>query len=210
MAHVYNSLDNICHYITEHDVSASECELQLPAHFLMGWHSCYWKALLPNETTFSSPVTDNPPFIIDVCKSSKIMINLEGAHRIFLGIVKDNTSLEELDFIGRLRDRFPEHEPRLITDQPGEQPRLSLSDVDKLVSSSVGGLSYRRCQFYKNVVYAPHRFARMHNCDQGVPNFTMGDSLGYFAADAEETLGMLSCRLLAHWLPKRHWLLDAI
>ena len=76
--------------------------------FLMGWYSCYWKALLPNETTFSSPVTDNPPFIIDVCKSSKIMINLEGAHPIFLGIVKDNTSLEELDFIGRLRDRFPE------------------------------------------------------------------------------------------------------
>ena len=106
------------------------------------------------------------------------MINLEGAHSIFLGIVKDNTSLEELDFIGRLRDRFPEHEPRLITDQPGEQPRLSLSDVDKLVSSSVGGLSYRRCQFYKNVVYAPHRFPRMHNCDQGVPNFTMGDSSG--------------------------------
>ena len=50
----------------------------------------------------------------------------------------------------------------------------------------------------------------MHNCDQGVPNFTMGDSLGYFVADAEETLGMLSRRLLAHWLPQRHWLVDAI
>jgi len=98
---------------------------------------------------------DNPPFIIDVCKSSKIMINLEGAHRIFLGIVKDSTSLEELDFIGRLQDRFPERQPRLITDQRGEQQRLSLSDVDMLVSSSVGGLSYRRCQFYQNVVYAP-------------------------------------------------------
>ena len=72
-----------------------------------------------------------------------------------LGIVKDSTSLEELDFIGRLQDRFPERQPRLITDQRGEQQRLSLSDVDMLVSSSVGGLSYRRCQFYQNVVYAP-------------------------------------------------------
>ena len=39
----------------------------------------------------------------------------------------------------------------------------------------------------------------MHNCDQGVSNFTMGDSLGYFAADVVETLGVLSRRLLAHW-----------
>ena len=32
----------------------------------------------------------------------------------------------------------------------------------------------------------------------------MGDSLGYFAADVVETLGVLSRRLLAHWLPQGH------
>ena len=42
----------------------------------------------------------------------------------------------------------------------------------------------------------------MHNCDQGVQNFTMGDSLGYFAADMDDPWRAES--KLAHWLPQGH------
>jgi hypothetical protein len=38
MAHLYSSLDNISCFIKESTNSASECELALPMHFIMGWY----------------------------------------------------------------------------------------------------------------------------------------------------------------------------
>ena len=44
VAHFYSSVDDILHSNIENDSSASECELPLPMHFIMGWYACYCNA----------------------------------------------------------------------------------------------------------------------------------------------------------------------
>lgn len=39
---------------------------------------------------------------------------------------------------------------------------------------------------------------------RGLPDFTMDTRLKYLGGDMHETLGVLSRRLLAHWLPQGH------
>jgi hypothetical protein len=47
------------------------------------------------------------------------------------------------------------------------------------MSCSIGGVTYRRGEHFDNLVYHPHRFARMFNCDQAIPYFDYraGDGL---------------------------------
>jgi hypothetical protein len=128
-------------------------------------------------------------------------------HRLFLDADEDGCSLKALDFLGRLRARFPKDQSNVIEDRRGgenDRRPLTLLEVDMLISSSLGGISYHRCQLYQNLVYVSHRFACMFNCDQAVPDFTMDNILCYPSADMDETLSVLSCCLLAHWLPHGH------
>jgi len=81
---------------------------------------------------------------------------------------------------------------------------LTLLEVDMLISCNLAGISYRCCQLYQNLVCPPHRFACMFNYDQAVQDFTMDNVLCYPGVDMDETLGVLSRRLLAHWLPHGH------
>jgi hypothetical protein len=92
-----------------------------------------------------------------------------------------------------LRACFPEGQSNIIEDKRGaenDKRPLTLLEVDMLINSSLGGIS--------------HRFARMFNCDQAVPDFTMNNILRYPDANMDETLGVLSRHLLAHWLPHGH------
>jgi hypothetical protein len=115
-------------------------------------------------------------------------------HRLFLDADEDGCSLQALDFLGRLRARFPEDQSNVIEDRRG-------GENDRRPLMLLEGISYHRCQLYQNLVYVPHRFACMFNCDQAVPDFTMDNILCYPSADMDETLSVLSCCLLAHWLP---------
>lgn len=118
-------------------------------------------------------------------------------------------SLVHLDFLGRMRIRFPKDAAHHIADQrhaPENKRQLRISEIDLLVNSSVGGVSHRRCQIHNNQGYYPHRFARMFNCDQVVPDMDMDGLLraDHLEGNMDETTEILRRRLLAYWLPDGH------
>lgn len=123
---------------------------------------------MPAKPTSFTSVTNFPPFIADIWRTSEINIDLEGAHRLFLVVDVQQYCLAHLDFLGRLRIRFPQDTLSQIVDQchaPDNTRQIRISVIDLLVSSSVGGVSHRRCQIFNNQAYCPQRFARIFHCD---------------------------------------------
>jgi hypothetical protein len=127
-------------------------------------------------------------------------------------------SLRWLDFIGRSAVRFPKSgEPiRVRNDCVGHpvHKEITIAAIDLLISCTVGGITHRRGEHFDNRVYCPHRFARMFNYDQHVPDFTMPvvndqdinslDFDSYLTNSREESLHILARRHLAFLRPEGH------
>lgn len=193
LANLYGCLDAIFHSVTKRTTSASKCDLPLPTHYIMGWFAAYWKAISKPPLCLSTFVR-HPPFIVDCGKASQIPIDLTGAHRIFVATDEQEQCLLSLDFIGRQSHiHFGKQGSVYLNDSretPSEGRSLEIHEIDIIISSIVGGVSHRRCQFQNNQVYCPHRFARSHNCDQEVPDFFMDGKLqfsDYLKGTLEET-----------------------
>ncbi len=88
---------------------------------------------------------------------------------------------------------------------------ITIAAIDMLVSCSVGAVTYRRGERFDNLVYCPHRFARMFHCDQHIPNFLMIAAQGTRSLDficylhnnsREESQQLLQRRHLSFHRPK--------
>lgn len=172
MAFLYRALDNVYHQVAARQASASDCSSFVPGHFIMGWFASFWRGV-PTSATFSCPVM-NPPFIIDFRDYESM--DIKSAHSLFWDFNDAGTTLRSLDFLGRSSIRFPtsDQEVELFDDcSPKAHRAISMAAVDFLVSCTVGSVTYRRGEVFDNLVYCPHRFARMFNYDQHVPNFLM-------------------------------------
>lgn len=172
MAFLYRALDNVYHQVAARQASASDCSSFVPGHFIMGWFASFWRGV-PTSATFSCPVM-NPPFIIDFRDYESM--DIKSAHSLFWDFNDAGTALRSLDFLGRSSIRFPtsDQEVELFDDcSPKAHRAISMAAVDFLVSCTVGSVTYRRGEVFDNLVYCPHRFARMFNYDQHVPNFLM-------------------------------------
>nr|BAC80075.1 hypothetical protein [Oryza sativa Japonica Group] len=172
MAFLYRALDNVYHQVAARQASASDCSSFVPGHFIMGWFASFWRGV-PTSATFSCPVM-NPPFIIDFRDYESM--DIKSAHSLFWDFNDAGTTLHSLDFLGQSSIRFPtsDQEVELFDDcSPKAHRAISMAAVDFLVSCTVGSVTYRRGEVFDNLVYCPHRFARMFNYDQHVPNFLM-------------------------------------
>lgn len=69
-------------------------------------------------------------------------------------------------------------EVSFFRDAPENSRQVRLSEIDLLVSNSVG-VSHRRCKIYNNQAYCPHHSAKMFNCDQAIPDFEMNGLLRF-------------------------------
>lgn len=190
--------------------SASECSLFLPGHFIMGWFASFWKQAR-KSATLHCPVKF-PPFVIDLTKLEQPMPITE-AHHIFWDFDGDGRGLRSLDFLGRSSLRFPGgHRPVFIRDgrtKNEKQPfAISVSAMELLMSSLFGGITHRRGERSDNLVYCPHRFARMFNYDQLIPYFdyraadNVTDSLNfrsYSPSSRKETLQICVRRHLSYY-----------
>ena len=216
MAHLYQSLDNVCQNIITESRSASECQLSLPAHFIMGWFSSYWK-MMPSQPGVNPKITHFPPFVTDAWRITSTEVNMLKAHRLFLDLTTDNKSLLSLSFLGKSCIRFPKSESEVLLSDAresldGGRNTIRITTIDMLISSSVGAVTHTRCQAHHNLVYCPHRFARMHACDQDVPDFFMEGAHGqfllqfhtYLKGTREETIEHLQRRHLAYYFPTGH------
>lgn len=210
LAFLYNCLDNIHDNIISGTRSASECSLFLPGHFIMGWFASFWKQAR-KSATLHCPVKF-PPFVIDLTKLEQPMPITE-AHHIFWDFDGDGRGLRSLDFLGRSSLRFPGgHRPVFIRDgrtKNEKQPfAISVSAMELLMSSLFGGITHRRGERSDNLVYCPHRFARMFNYDQLIPYFdyraadNVTDSLNfrsYSPSSRKETLQICVRRHLSYY-----------
>uniref|UniRef100_A0ACD5TEY6 Uncharacterized protein n=1 Tax=Avena sativa TaxID=4498 RepID=A0ACD5TEY6_AVESA len=216
MAHLYQSLDNASQNIIDGSESASECQLAIPAHFIMGWFSSYWK-MTPSQPGVNPKITHFPPFVTDAWRITSTEISLFEAHRLFIDLATDNESLLSLSFLGKSCIRFPKSESEVLLSDAresvdGTRNTIRITTIDMLISSSVGAVTHTRCQFHHNLVYCPHRFARMHACDQDVPDFFMEGPNGqfllqfstYLKGTREETTEHLQRRHLAYYFPTGH------
>lgn len=207
LANLYSCLDAIFHTIAKGTSSASNCDLPLPSHYIMGWFAAYWKAVSKPPTCPSSYVKF-PPFIADSGKADEVKIDLAGAYRIFLATDEKKQNLLSLNFVGRQGPiHFSKQSPVHLNDtreaSDGER-LLQVREIDVIISSTVGGVSHRRCQIQNNQVYCPHRFSRSHNCDQEVPDFFMDGKLQFsehLKGTLEESREILTQRLLANPRP---------
>lgn len=211
MAHLYHSIDNICQSVIASSKSASECNLPLPAHFIMGWFASYWD-VTPLQPPMNPQITHFPPFITDSWRITSIDISMYGAHRLFLELAEDKRSLVSLSFLGKSSIRFPTSDTEISLDDTrgsmsGGRRSIRITAIDMLTSASVGAVTHIRCQLYHNLVYCPHRFARMHGCDQEVPDFLMEGKKGefllqfsaYLKGTRSETMEHLQRRHLAYY-----------
>jgi hypothetical protein len=216
MAHLYQSLDNVCQNIISESRSASECELPVPAHFIMGWFSSYWKTT-PSQLRVDPKITHFPPFVTDAWRITSAKVDLFKAHRLFIDLAADKKSLLSLSFLGKSCIRFPKSESEVLLSDAresvhGGRNSIRITTIDMLISSSVGAVTHTRCQIHNNLVYCPHRFARMHACDQDVPYFFMEGSNGqfllqfstYLQGTREETIEHLQRRHLTYYFPTGH------
>ncbi|ONM41551.1 hypothetical protein ZEAMMB73_Zm00001d044550 [Zea mays] len=134
------------------------------------------------------------------------------AHHIFWDFDGDGRGLRSLDFLGRSSLRFPGgHRPVFIRDgrTKNEKPfAISVSAMELLMSSLFGGITHRRGERSDNLVYCPHRFARMFNYDQLIPYFdyraadNVTDSLNfrsYSPSSRKETLQICVRRHLSYY-----------
>jgi hypothetical protein len=172
LAFLYRCLDNAHENIISGTRSASECSLFIPGHFVVGWFASFWKRARISEP-FHRPIKF-PPFVINLARINPV--DIEEAHHIFWDFDGDGRGLRSLDFLGRSSLRFPEGR-RAILVRDGRtkhaQPSfaISISAIELLMSCSIGGVTYRRGEHFDNLVYCPHRFTRMFNCDQAIPYF---------------------------------------
>uniref|UniRef100_A0A0E0LWN0 Aminotransferase-like plant mobile domain-containing protein n=1 Tax=Oryza punctata TaxID=4537 RepID=A0A0E0LWN0_ORYPU len=212
MALLYRTLDNVYHHVVAQKASASDCSLFVPAHFLMGWFASFWNEA-PRTISLAGLVRD-PPFIMDFRNYESM--DIKSAHNLFWDFNEDSSSLRSLDFLGRSSIRFltSNQEIEIIDDRTSHAHwRISIAAVDFLVSCTVGGVTYRRGENFDNQVYCPHRFARMFNYDQHVPNCLMItdkrtrslDFPRYLRSNSkEESLQLLQRRHLAYFRPRGH------
>ncbi|TVU45680.1 hypothetical protein EJB05_05175, partial [Eragrostis curvula] len=216
LAHLYRSIDEVCHSIIMNPRSASECPLSIPAHFIMGWFCSYW-TIVPLQSAVNPQLTHFPPFITDSWRITSVEISLHEAHKLFLDISEDKRSLASLSFLGKSSIRFPKSQEFPLDDTReslGESGRrtIRITAIDMLTSASVGAITHIRCQHYYNLVYCPHRFARMHGCDQEVPDFLMEGRQKqlllqfstYLKGTRDETIEHLQRRHLAYHFPIGH------
>jgi hypothetical protein len=182
----------------------------------MGWFSSYWK-VKPSQPAVDPRITHFSPFVTDAWRITSTEIDLFKAHRLFLDLAADRKSLLSLSFLGKSYIRFPKSESgALLSDAretlDGGRNTIRITTIDMLISSSVGAVTHTRCQVHHNLVYCPHRFARMHACDQDVPDFFMEGSNGQFLLQfpsylkdtREETIEHLQRRHLAYYFPEGH------
>jgi hypothetical protein len=154
---------------------------------------------------------------MDAWRITSTDISLSAAHRLFIDLSDDKRSLLSLSFLGRSSIRFPKSDVEITINDTREQMgggrcNIRITAIDMLISASVGAITYSRCQFYNNLVYSPHRFARMHGCDQDVPDFLMEGQNGqyllhfddYLEGTREETIEHLQRRHLAYYSPVGH------
>ncbi|KAL6597780.1 hypothetical protein ACP70R_046585 [Stipagrostis hirtigluma subsp. patula] len=214
LAFLYRSLDEVHYDIMRGSKSASACSLFIPGHFLMGWFASFWKDA-PVSASLSCPVKF-PPFVIDFRDVDPI--DLEEAHHLFWDFDDSCMGLQSLDFLGRSSIRFPPGEKAICirdtrTNFRGHYQVLSISAVDLLVSCSVGGVTHRRGEHFDNRVYCPHRFARMFNCDQLIPDFLLRaedrrtnslDFRNYVTNTRDESFQILQRRHLSYYRPEGH------
>ncbi|KAL6908159.1 hypothetical protein ACP4OV_002329 [Aristida adscensionis] len=208
LAYLYRCLDNVHDSIIGGARSASECSLFVPGHFLMGWFASFWK-YAPISASLSCPVKFSP-FIVDFRGIKPV--ELEEAHHLFWDFDSSGQGLRALDFLGRSSLRFPKgSKPIGIRDgriqYQGAPYAMSISAMELLMSCSFGGVTHRRGERYDNLVYCPHRFARMFNCDQLAPELDYRgddrvtnslDFRSYSPRTREESLQILLRRHLSH------------
>ena len=212
---LYRSLDDFHHYVVTGSASASKCDLFIPGHFIMGWFASFMKDFpLSASLKCSTPA---PPFVIDSVQREPV--SLVAAHNLFWEYDDIGAGLRFLDFLGRSIVRFPSsgNVVRLRDDRAqscGSQV-ISIAAADLLISSTVGGIMHRRGEHYDNQVYCPHRFARMFNCDQHVPELDMPsedraekinrlDFRSYLTNSRHESLELLGRRHLCFHHPDGH------
>jgi hypothetical protein len=215
LAFLYRSLDEFHNKIVAESLCASKCDLFVPGRFIMGWFASFMKDF-PLSASLKCP-TPFPPFVIDSVRREQM--TLIAAHNIFWEFDDTGTSLRSLDFLGRSVIRIPKS-GRVVricddhTQQSGSEV-ISIAATDLLISSTVGGILYRRGERYDNQVYCPHRFARMFNCDQHVPELDMLsedtnrktnrlDFPSYLTNSREESLELLGRRHLCFYRPQGH------
>lgn len=216
MAHLYLSVDRVCRDIIKGSGSANECRLTLPAHFIMGWFCSYWK-VEPAQPAVNPQLTHFYPFIADSWRVTSMEISMYDAHHLFLDLPDDKNGLTSLSLLGKSCIRFPESDTEVHLDDTrefigGGQRNIRITEIDMLISASVGAVTYVRCQFHYNLVYCPHRFAQMHGCDQEVPDFFMQGKNGkfllqfstYLLGTRDETIEHLQRRHLAYYSPVGH------
>lgn len=215
MAYLYRQIDCVCQSIMAGSLSASECNLTLPAHFIMGWFSSYWN-IIPAQPAVNPQLSHFPPFITDSWRICSTPISMYDAHCLFLNLSEDKKYLVSLSFLGKSSIRFPKTDTEVRLDDTREigvgRRSIRITAIDMLISASVGAVTHVRCQYYYNLVYCPHRFARMHGCDQEVPDFLMQGRNGqfllqfsaYLKGTREETIEHLQRRHLAFYSPIGH------
>lgn len=179
----------------------------------MGWFASFWQdAPMP---TSSAQLVACPPFIVDFRNYAAVDIQM--AHSFFWEFNNDGTGLRFLDFLGRSEVRFPHSGEAIYICDDRTQYRnsraITIAAIDMLVSCSVGAVTYRRGERFDNLVYCPHRFARMFNCDQHIPNTLMIATQGTHSLDfnsylhnnsREESQQLLQRRHLSFRRPKGH------
>lgn len=215
LAFLYRKLDSVHRRIANGTKPASECSLFIPGHFIMGWFASFLKKA-PISASLSCPAQYSP-FIID-WRGAK-SYTMEEAHRLSHDFDDSGQELRSLDFLGRSSLRFPEGDkPYCIrdgrTNYPGRKFMISISAMELLASCSLGGVTHRRGEHFDNQVYCPHRFARMFNCDQLIPdiNFQADDGItnsldfqSYSPNSREESFQILLRRhLSSRWRADGH------
>lgn len=178
----------------------------------MGWFASFWRdAPMP---TSSAQLVACPPFITDF--RNYAAVDIQTAHSFFWEFNNDGTGLRFLVFLGRSEVRFPHSGEAIYICDDRTQYRnsgaITIAAIDMLVSCSVGTVTYRRGERFDNL-YCPHRFARMFNCDQHIPNILMIAAQGTHSLDfnsylhnnsREESQQLLQRRHLSFRRPKGH------
>ncbi|KAL6642427.1 hypothetical protein ACP70R_020608 [Stipagrostis hirtigluma subsp. patula] len=184
LAHLYHSIDTVCQSIMNSDRSSALCHYQLTSSW--DGFALIGKLHLCNQV-------------------------------LFLELTEDKKSLLALSFLGKSSIRFPKSDTNVRLDDTrestgGGRRSIRITAIDMLISASVGAVTHVRCQQYHNLVYCPHRFARMHGCDQEVPDFLMEGRNGqfllqfstYLTGTRDETIEHLQRRHLAYYSPNGH------
>ena len=106
-AHLYSSVDDILHSIIENDSSTSECELPLPAHFIMGGMHGFGRPC--HNSPFPCHLSQvHHPSLSMSHTIQKRRLTYEMRITYILDAAEDGCSLQALDVIGRyIESLFP-------------------------------------------------------------------------------------------------------